>query len=135
MTLAEAIQNSGDSELTSYSYENGVLKLRLVLGETDQPIELLIKTQLLHINVDSVPNTSKYTCYIELQELSEVLDQKHPIYIAPQTFEALMEHKRYHYNLAYGLHSDNKLLFSLVGSSRFLVCVVKDLTDIVIIAQ
>ena len=104
LTLNQIISTSGDSILLSYKYENQVLEFVLQHSELDRQIQFKVETSELRILIhEHYPNdnTSK-TCFIELLELTKVLEQKNNHYIPTSDFGKMMQECKAGYNLAYG---------------------------------
>lgn len=138
MHLNFLIKNSGDSTLKEYSYSKGTLDLTLDVYDLDKLIKISIKTDRLafegfYTNHD---NDTHKTCWIELMQVSKVLQVENGHYIPSKIFGNYMKEVRANYYLAYGKEATDSLyLFSLVGYSRILSCLVLDIDSIVILDQ
>ena len=133
LTLDQIISTSGDSTLLSYKYENQVLEFTLSHEELDRTISFRIQTgDLKALIYENYPNdsTSK-TCYIELLELSQALNQTNHHYIPSSDFGKMMQECKAGLNLAYGKKVEaNPYLLSLKGRETLLSCLVSDLSHI-----
>ncbi len=131
LTLNQIIASSGDSTLLSYKYENQVLEFTLHHFDLDKNILFKVETSelrvLLHDNY--VGDTTSKTCFIELLELTKVLQVANHHYIPSSDFGAMMQECRAGLNLVYGKKvEDNKYFLSLKGTHTILCCVLHNLT-------
>ena len=131
LTLNQIISTSGDSTLLSYKYENQVLEFTLHHSGLDKNILFKVETSelrvLLHENY--VGDTTSKTCFIELLELSTVLQVANHHYIPSTDFGKLMQECKLGLNLVYGKKvEDNKYFLSLKGTHTLLCCVLHNLS-------
>lgn len=131
MSLQEIISNSGDSILKDVKYSKGKLFVLLEHDEMDNDVLLDITTSLIQVNLP-IEDTAPYrTCFIEVIELDKNLNLNNGIYVPSKDFGSFMQEKRKSLNLAYGLRqTEDKLLFTINGSSNMLSCVIKNLDSI-----
>ena len=131
LSIEDVIKKSGDSYLESCSYYEGKALLRLELDELDRIVLMTIRTQFMALNIPDDKGLSGRTCFLELEDLREVLGVKNGIYVASDDFGSFMSETRKNLNLAYGLR-DNKYNFvlSLTGSDKLASFVVESLEDI-----
>lgn len=135
MTLADVVSNSGDSELESYAYAEGRLQLVLVLGENDQKVVLSLLTDHLAFAGGALAHKdgSFRTCFLAIEDLSQVLSVENGVYVPAPGFGKLMQQTRANYHLAYGRKAAEwKHLLSLVGHGRLVSCLVADVAAIAI---
>ncbi|MBF9240003.1 hypothetical protein I2I05_21615 [Hymenobacter sp. BT683] len=133
MTFADVVSNSGDSVLESYTYADGRLQLVLVLGENDQKIALTLPTNDLAFAGAALANQAGFdrTCFLALEDLSQVLAVENGVYVPAPDFGMLMQQTRANYHLAYGRKAAEWThLLSLVGYGRFVSCLVADVAAI-----
>ncbi|WP_046242291.1 hypothetical protein [Hymenobacter terrenus] len=133
ITLADVVSNSGDSVLESYTYAEGHLQLVLVLGENDQKVVLSLSTDYLAFAGATLANTetSSRTCFLALEELSQVLSIENGVYMPAAGFDKLMQQTRANYHLAYGRKAAAWThLLSLIGYGRLVSCLVADVAAI-----
>ncbi|UOQ55369.1 hypothetical protein [Hymenobacter cellulosivorans] len=125
MTLEELVAASGDAKLLSYHYAEGILFLLLLLDEPDTVVEVKIRTQLLQTGSE-LPATSPWCCHLGRIELEPIkLEVVNGHYMPPPSFVELMKDTRSGQGLAYGSKASAVgYLFSLVGSSRVLSCLI-----------
>jgi hypothetical protein len=131
LTLNQIIATSGDSTLLSYKYENQVLEFTLHHSGLDKNILFKVETSelrvLLHDNY--IGDTTSKTCFIELLELSTVLQVANHHYIPSTDFGKLMQECKLGLNLVYGKKvEDNKYFLSLKGTHTLLCCVLHNLS-------
>jgi hypothetical protein len=135
-TLADVINNSGDSLLETYAYANGRLTVELVLGENDRRVALSMPTA--RVAFDSAHLSSEEAtirmCAILVEDLAQVLTVANGVYTPAPGFGRFMQEARANYALAYGQKaSEWTCLFSLVGYGRLVSCLSAD-RDAVIVA-
>ncbi|MBP6740418.1 MAG: hypothetical protein KA146_10525 [Leptospiraceae bacterium] len=131
LTLNQIISTSGDSTLLSYKYENQVLEFTLHHFELDRNILFKVETSELRVLLhENYPNdTTSKTCFIELIELTKVLQVANHHYIPSTDFGKLMQECKAGLNLVYGKKvEDNKYFLSLKGSETILCCVLSNLS-------
>jgi hypothetical protein len=131
LTLNQIVSTSGDSTLLSYKYENQVLEFTLHLSDLDKNILFKVETSelrvLLHDNY--VGDTTSKTCFIELLELTKVLQVANHHYIPSSDFGSMMQECKAGLNLVYGKKAeDNKYFLSLKGTHTLLCCVLHNLS-------
>ena len=125
MTLADVVSHSGDSELESYTYAEGRLQLVLVLGENDQKVALSLFTDHLAFagGLLAHEDGSYRTCFLAIEDLSQVLSVEKGVYVPAPDFGKLMQQTRANYHLAYGKKVvEWTHLLSLVGHGRLVSC-------------
>jgi len=135
VNLEYLINNSCDSILAEYSYLDGILKIILNLTEVDKNLMLIIKSEDLSFNSFCLHNEEDIyrTCRIEIQELSKVLSVENGIYIPATSFGRMMQESKSNYNLAYGRQKSKiKYIFSLIGYSNLISCLISDTNSITI---
>ncbi|NVO86753.1 hypothetical protein [Hymenobacter terrestris] len=129
MTFADVVSNSGDSVLESYTYAEGRLQLVLVLGENDQKVALSLPTDCLAFAGSVLASSERAyrTCFLALEDLSQVLAVENGVYVPASDFGKLMQQTQANYHLAYGKKAAEWThLLSLVGYSRLASCLVAD---------
>lgn len=127
------IQNSSDSIIEKYSYFDGVLTIDLDLPELDKKVKIRIRTDSLSFDNYYIEKKDDLyrTCRVEFKELLNILSVENNIYVPSNDFAKLMNETRLSCNLAYGKKSSEfKYIFSLVGYSRLMSCLVADLACI-----
>jgi len=133
MDILSLSKISGDSELLSFVYRDNLLTIHLHCDELDQEYKININTNNVITDLPSHRSKNLYSnCRIEIEKLPDVLDTNNNYYVPPQDFGQLMNVSKKHLNYAFGKKAqDYKYLFSLIGYSRLLTCVVRNLNDII----
>ena len=127
MDIFELAKKSGDSELISYSYADGVLTVHMEIEELDQEYKISIPTDGVVCNQEKIA-----VCYISLVELEKVLKtDSSGVFIPDPTFGKMMAEIRQGLGLAYGKKvSKHKYAFILKGYSNLLACIIDDLDEV-----
>jgi len=133
MELTELIKRSGDSKLDGYKYSDGVLAVKLIYGELEHQIQILIKTDSLIFDHQNLQRDDKVfrTCRIETIELKGKLSIENGFYVPSSNFSKFMQEVRSGFSLAYGRKaSEVKFLFSLIGYGRLVSCTISGFDQI-----
>lgn len=97
MTLKELLSNSGDSNLLSFQFNNGVAQIEFELDELDETVQLSIKSESIFFKKETLN-----VCHLKLVKLSDLLQQNNGMYIPCSDFGQMMNETRERLNLAYG---------------------------------
>jgi hypothetical protein len=133
--MKNIIDNSGDSILEEYSYSKGILTIIMDITELEIKVKIKINTDRLSFDNAYIDKKEELyrTCRIEIQELLNVLSTENNIYVPSSDFRKLMNESKSNFNLAYGKKiSEIKFIFSLVGYSKLISCLLSDLNSITI---
>ncbi|WP_035557657.1 hypothetical protein [Hymenobacter sp. IS2118] len=136
MTFADVVSKSGDSVLESYAYAEGHLQLVLVLGENDQKVALSLPTDHLAFAGYALARAERAyrTCFLALEDLSQVLCVENGVYVPAPDFGQLMQQTRANYHLAYGKKAAEWThVLSLVGYGRLASCLVANVGEITVV--
>jgi hypothetical protein len=133
INLDSLINSSGDSILEQYTYFEGLLRITLIVPDLEKKVILHIKTNNLVFDHYYLMKSEKLfrVCRIELKEIKGILSIENNVFVPSTSFGKMMSETKLNLNLAYGKKaSDMQYIFSLVGYSRMISCLVSDLTSI-----
>ena len=133
MTFDEAIELSGDSTFLGMSYDGRILTIRLVLGESDDDVDLRIPTSIVRTDLPVDDEAMLRTCRICFQRLNVNVQIENNRYVSSLKFPELMKEVRSGRSLAYGMSASDRMgVLSLVGYSQLVTCLVADENDIIV---
>lgn len=125
MNLRELVDTSGDSHLIEFRFNNSILEVRIFHDEFDNEVIFKIRTNTVFGADLSEQDDIASTCRIEFSSVKGLLSEENGYFVAAKQFSMMMKETKLHLNLAYGVKAVEKVyLFSLVGYSRILSCLV-----------
>lgn len=130
MNFRELILKSGDSNLKSYNFSNGILKITAIIGDLNKEYILEFHTDSLEADPIEKFDSINTTFFIELIKLEKKLKIKNGFYIPNDSFHKLMKEAKLSLHLAYGKRtSEVKYLVLLKGYQNLLSFTLKKLNE------
>ena len=131
MSISQLAKISGDSILNSFKYSEGIVEIILQLYELDEEAKIVFESNLIQYSFPSNIGAPYRSCFLEIIELANVMNQINGIYVPSADFIGIMKEKRKDLNLAYGLKSrEYKFLLSLRSSKPLASMIIKDLREV-----
>lgn len=129
----ELVAYSGDSQLKSYRFQNGIATLELELDHDGSTVQIdlptkLVFTQTLDFTDD---NDIGLLCRLEIVELAPLLRTQRGYYMPPTAFADVMKETQRGLSLAYGQkQSEVEWLVNVIGYDRLFSCLLGEINDV-----
>ena len=142
--FTDLVAASGDSELKSYDYADGLLTISLFVPDFDTDVDVLVKTGAIKVRQPTkssvchrdAPNgrfiDPAQLVYLSLVVIAESLTvNEKGIFIPSSRFSDLMDETKNGLGMAYGLHRDSCKYILCCNSDRppVIACLLNSLDD------
>ncbi len=131
MDFRQFVNYTGDSNIKSYSFNNGTLKVIAYIDEFEKDYLLEFKTDTICIDPIEEHDVMTTLFRIEMIDPKSHLREMNGFYIPAEDFAGLMKEKRMSLNLVYGMRvSEVDFLICFKGYSNLLCFPVQNIDDI-----